>query len=254
VSQTGQYSLEGIRRYEWIFGPDFLSSGAREMAERAAKKLRLDPGARLLDIGSGLGGPAFYFAQACGAFVTGVDSLDTVVKEAIRRAREQCVPNVEFIHGDILGLPLDAASFDAIYSKDAFLHIPDKPALFAKIHALLKPGGALCFMDYLRGTPRGSPEFEEYVAASEYSLVTFDTYARHIGESGLTEAIGEDLTPRLLEILREDLALIGAGKDADSTPPSSTDADYLTKRWRLKIRCCEAGDMKWGLFTARRPR
>lgn len=253
MAQTDQYSLDGIRRYEWIFGKDFLSSGAKEMAERAAEKLRLHPGVRLLDIGCGLGGPAFYFARTWGAIVTGVDALDTMAEEALRRARERDVPNVEFLHGDILGLALDAAGFDAVYSKDAFLHIPDKPALFAKIRALLKPGGTLCFVDYLRGSPRGGVEFEEYVAASAYSLLTFDAYTRLIRDSGLTEVRVEDLTPRLLELLFADLALLEAGNERDEMRPSHADTDYLAERWRLKIRCINAGDMKWGLFTANRP-
>ena len=61
--------------------------------------------------------------------------------------------------------------FDVIWSRDALMHLHDKPRLFARLLDLLAPGGQLIVTDYARGIGAGSPEFQAYVKSTGYHLV-----------------------------------------------------------------------------------
>lgn len=250
---AGQYGQDSLARYEWIFGADFLSSGAQETALRAARSLELRTGSRVLDVGCGFGGTAFLFAGAYGAQVTGLDVLPQMIAEAQRRARERQAANVEFVRGDVLTVSLPGAPFDAVYSKDSFLHVHDKTRLMRVLFGLLAPGGQVYFADYLRGRERGCDEFESYVAGSAYDLATFDRYRSAMQGAEFVDAVCEDRTGRLIEILVDDIEKMRAAK-AGADGPSVSDLDYLIARWELKLRCLRAGDMQWGSFGARRPK
>ena len=52
---------------------------------------------------------------------------------------------------DVMEREFEADSFDVIYSRDAILHVEDKPALFARLLRWLKPGGRLLLTDYCCG-------------------------------------------------------------------------------------------------------
>jgi 2-polyprenyl-3-methyl-5-hydroxy-6-metoxy-1,4-benzoquinol methylase len=56
--------------------------GGREATVELASQMRLRPGMRLLDVGSGIGGPARYFARAHDCTVTGIDLTDEFVSVA----------------------------------------------------------------------------------------------------------------------------------------------------------------------------
>ena len=82
---------------------------------------------RLLDIGSGIGGPARYFADRFGCRVTGIDLTEEfceVARHLTRRVGMQ--ERVSFEVGDALAMPSPAASFDSAYSMNVSVNIADK--------------------------------------------------------------------------------------------------------------------------------
>src|SRR5262249_60488610 len=72
---NGQYSRTGILRYEKIFGAGYVSTGGHATTEDLCARLgpALRPGARVLDVGSGIGGAPFHPARAYGPTVAGID-------------------------------------------------------------------------------------------------------------------------------------------------------------------------------------
>lgn len=204
----------------------------------------------MLDVGSGLGGVAFHIAKTYGVHVLGVDLEPGLVASAKERAAADGIKNVEFICGDVMDKPADDASFDWIHSRDAFLHIADKPRLFQRAFDLLKPGGRMFFTDYGRGPEDLSEEFVSYADAAGYHLHTADAYAGAIEHAGFNDVRVDDRTVDFFDILARDLARI-----ADpATRLSSDDRAYLTERWQLKQRACESGDMRWWHVHASKPR
>ena len=87
---NGQYSRTSILRYEKIFGEHYISTGGAETTDNLCRRLgnSLRPGARVLDVGSGIGGAAFHLANAYGARVTGIDLAEEMVAIALERAQE----------------------------------------------------------------------------------------------------------------------------------------------------------------------
>lgn len=245
-----QYATDSTRRYEAVFGRDFLSTGGLSTTKPLCAAMGLEAGQRLLDVGSGLGGGAFHMVREYGMQVTCIDLEPGLVEEARRRANAYGIEGIEFIVGDVLETPEADASYDWFHSRDAFLHIEDKAQLFERAFSLLKPGGRVFVTDYGRGEGTLSEEFAEYAEATGYHLHTADAYAAFIAAAGFEDVRVDDRTADFARILREDLSRI-----ADpATELCQADRDYLTQRWQLKQRACEAGGMRWWHIHATKPR
>ena len=83
--------------------------------------------------------------------------------------------------------PFPAESFDIVFSKDSIVHIPDKHALMAEVHRVLRPGGWFIASDWLighDGTP--SPEMAAYIAAEglDFGMASPSRYASALREAG----------------------------------------------------------------------
>ena len=130
---------------------DEFHAGGREATQDLAAQMELRPGLHLLDVGSGIGGPARYFAAEHGCRVTGVDLTEefVLVSRSLTR-RTKLDHAVEFLHGSALALPFGAANFDRAYTIHAAMNIADKPGLFLEVRRVLKPEGLFAIFDLMR--------------------------------------------------------------------------------------------------------
>jgi arsenite methyltransferase len=110
---------------------------------------RLEPGERVLDLGSGAGTDSLVAAQMVGAEgrVTGVDMTPEMLTKARAAAAEMGAANVEFIESEAEHLPFPDGSFDVVISNGVIDLIPDKDAVFSELHRVLVPGGRLQIAD-----------------------------------------------------------------------------------------------------------
>jgi phosphoethanolamine N-methyltransferase len=253
---NGQYSRAGILRYEMIFGAGYVSTGGHATTEDLCKRLGsvLQEGARVLDVGSGIGGAAFHLARAYGAKVTGIDLAEEMVAIALERtAQERMTDSVTFRLGDVLETSF-AEPFDIVWSRDAFMHIPDKPRLFSRLYELLAPGGRLVITDYARGKSPGKPEFEQYIQKTGYHVIEPREYGRLLQSAGFVNVVVDDATARFIEILEAESARLVKNRADFLASFSDADLNYLVERWVMKIRFCRDGDMKWGIYLASKAR
>ena len=109
---------------------------------------RLQPGERVVDLGSGLGIDSFIAAAAVTAggargSVVGIDLAEKEVRHATARAAARGLVEtaVRFAVGDLERLPLADESADAVISNGAFCLVPNKATAFAEVFRILKPGG-----------------------------------------------------------------------------------------------------------------
>ncbi|MEW2458835.1 class I SAM-dependent methyltransferase [Streptomyces albus] len=123
-------------RYDEVYG-----SETKYQALLGELCQRVPAGGTVLDVGCGSGVPVARTLAAAGYRVTGID----ISEVQVRRARER-VPRAEFVHADATAACFDAASFDAVVSFFALIHIPltEQPPLLRKIAGWLRPGG--CFV------------------------------------------------------------------------------------------------------------
>ena len=97
---TTQYTVNGILRYEKVFGYNFVSTGGIKTAQELFSEIDLTPGAKVLDIGSGLGGSAFFIEENYAAKVTGIDLSSNMIQLSNQRASYRN-SKVQFILGCI---------------------------------------------------------------------------------------------------------------------------------------------------------
>lgn len=249
---NGQYSRQSILRYEKIFGAGYISTGGPATTDYLCELLgdKLANGVKVLDVGSGIGGAAFHLAREYGATVTGVDLSPEMTDIALEATADSGVSSqVEFLLADVLETEFDEP-FDIVWSRDALMHVHDKKRLFAKLYSLLDDGGQLVITDYARGNKPGTAEFEAYAKSTGYHLVDPSTYGKFLEDAGFVDVIVEDATPKFIEILKKEPVNLEANRDDFLGSFTEDDLRYLVDRWAMKVRFCEAGDMKWGIYKA----
>jgi ubiquinone/menaquinone biosynthesis C-methylase UbiE len=139
-------TIEALAHY------DHFHSRGLEATVEIADALDIAPTDHLLDVGSGLGGPARYFARRFGCRVTGID-LTAPFCEVARHLTQLLAleQRVDFAHGNALAMPFGDARFDGAYSMNVSMNIADKGALYREVGRVLKPGAWLVFSELLRG-------------------------------------------------------------------------------------------------------
>jgi tocopherol O-methyltransferase len=99
-------------------------------------------GARVLDVGCGIGGPAMYLAGPLGCTVEGVTLSAAQAARANEKAAELgLAERTNFRQSDFFEGGYPDASFDAVWAVESLMHIADREAFFAEVLRVLKPGG-----------------------------------------------------------------------------------------------------------------
>ncbi|NUS18223.1 MAG: methyltransferase domain-containing protein [Mesorhizobium sp.] len=102
----------------------------------------------VLDVGSGVGGPARFLAATFGCEVTGVDLSEPFVEAARYLARRTGQDGkVSFETGSALALPFEDGRFDAALLQHVAMNIADRPLLYREIRRVLKQGGKFATFD-----------------------------------------------------------------------------------------------------------
>ena len=122
----------------------YLTPDIVEQRRATRAILALQPGERVLDIGSGHGFLAEEMAEEVGpeGRVCGVDPSESML--AIARRRETAV---EYGAGDAVSLPHADETFDAAVATQVYEYVPDMPAALAEVRRVLRPGGRLLILD-----------------------------------------------------------------------------------------------------------
>lgn len=170
-----------------------------------AKDLSLASGMHVLDVGSGIGGPARYFAEAHQCHVTGIDLTEEFVQVAAELTRRCGLSDrVSFRQGSALDLPFGAAAFDAATLIHVGMNIADKARLFAEVRGVLKPGALFCVYEVMMAGEGDLPYPMPWAQSAETSFVeTPDTYRRLLGAAGFKIEREENRRDFVLDLARE---------------------------------------------------
>ena len=248
-SQTheAEYDDVAIRFLEALWGDGYLSPGGPDEVDRVVSGLDMT-GKTVLDIGCGAGGIALHLAKAHGAgHVTGFDVEEPVIANARRRAEAEGMSGrVAFVEGAPGPLPFADETFDVVFSKDALLHVPDKDALFAEIHRVLKPGGVFAASNWMIGhDSEPSPEMRTYIAAEglSFSMASPARYADAMRKAGFTGVSTTDRNGWYREVARDELArLKGPLYDKVSAAVGSAYVDKNIATWTAMQKVLDSGE------------
>jgi len=138
---------------------DEFHGGQRPATIRLAELVGFTGKERVLDVGSGLGGPSRYLAWHYGCHVSGVDLTAEFVRVAeMLTGLTRLVGRVDYRQGNALELPIEGESFDVVWSQNASMNIADRARLYGEMRRVLKPGGKLALQEVAAG-PGGPPHY-----------------------------------------------------------------------------------------------
>jgi ubiquinone/menaquinone biosynthesis C-methylase UbiE len=124
----------------------------RKATLQLAEKMKLNENARVLDIGSGLGGPARTLAEEYGCHVIGIDLTKTFCDVAgIMSNWVKLSEQTEFLQEDATNLPFGNNQFDAAMTIHVAMNIAAKDKMYEQARRVMKPGGIFALYDILQG-------------------------------------------------------------------------------------------------------
>ena len=134
-----------------LAGIDEFHLGGRPPTIDLAQRLGVKPGDQLLDIGSGIGGPARTFATEYGCRAIGIDLTSSFVATA-KALTQRCglADRVSFEQGSALAMPFADQSIDVATLIHVGMNIADKAQLFEEARRVLRPGGRFGIYDVMR--------------------------------------------------------------------------------------------------------
>ena len=131
---------------------DHFHSGGMPATMRLARLAGLQPGARVLDVGGGLGGPARTLVVEFGCRVSAIDLTESYVRAAtMLTLRLRLADRVTHSVGNALALPFDDGAFDVIWTQNSGMNIADKEELYAGLYRVLRLGGRLAIQEPMAG-------------------------------------------------------------------------------------------------------
>jgi sarcosine/dimethylglycine N-methyltransferase len=203
--------------------------GGLEAVDILAEKAGIDAASYVLDVCSGMGGPARHLAYKLGCRVVGLDLTRSRHESAIRLTELVGLRHLaDFRHGSALAMPFAPATFDVVIGQEAFAHVPDKPRLIAECVRVVRRGGRIAFTDIMQGerlAPAAAARVQRDMAFASFE--TLGGYARLLADNGCTVLEREDLTAQWAEILVGRLAMY---RDLRATTVARFGADHF-RRW-----------------------
>ena len=181
----------------------------------------------VLDVCSGMGGPARWLAHRYRCRVTGIDLTTTRVEGATRLTRRVGLDSrVEFKQGDATAMPFGDAVFDAVVSQEAWCHIPDKRSLIAECVRVVRPGGVIAFTDIVSLVQLDSEQERRLLAEMFSPRPSFVTeYIRLLAEESCAIEQSTDLSDQWITILVARLEMYRSLRD--TTIAKFGEARYL---------------------------
>jgi ubiquinone/menaquinone biosynthesis C-methylase UbiE len=211
-------------------------------------------GGRVLDLCAGLAGPARYCAAERGALVTALELNPGRAAGAVQLNRLTGMETqVRVVRGDAQAPPFADAAFDAVLGQEAFVHVPDKPALIAQAFRVLAPGGRIAFTDWIAKPGLGQTDraaLRRDIAA--VGIETIDSYRKHLESAGFAAVEAEDLSSEWGPILRDRLAMYERlREEAKGAEGADPHAGYIAV-YRHFVDLVSAGALGGGRFNAAR--
>ena len=251
-----EYHDAMVAMLELIWGTGFMTPGGEGNIANLVQGLEVRK-RRILDIGCGIGGPAFLLARKYGAYVVGTDIESQLIERARLRAKELDLDSrCEFRLVEPGAMPFPDGTFDVVVSAGVIMQIENKPELFEEILRVLQPGGVFSAYDWMKPEGEFSDDMRYWFKMERltYAMKTFAEYEALLRDAGFTEIeltdrsgwyrkkvqdeyerVRTELYPRMLDSL---------GKE---------EADHFVENWRAMKIVCAKGDVCQGYYRGRKP-
>ncbi len=220
-----------------------------------AEAANLTPDVRVIDLGCGYGSTARYIASKYGCEVIG----QTISNEELKLARERAGTSdarhlLTFEWGDFHNIEYPDASFDVVWSQEAFLHGADKNKILSECYRVLKPGGTLIFSDILvrRDTPRADRE-RIYARLSTVDIWDFPDYEEGLKQHGFDVLKAEDHSQYVAPTYGGVVSKVRENRSELIERIGDETVDKTIAALDFWVESANAGKVGWGIFLAKKP-
>jgi ubiquinone/menaquinone biosynthesis C-methylase UbiE len=169
---AGEFRARQRRDWEaasqgWRDWHDLISTATRPVSLRLIEMAEVEPGNRVLDVGTGPGEPALTAAEAVGpeGNVVASDLAPAMLAFAQERASAAGLDNVELVEGAASSLDFPEGSFDAALSRWGIIFEPEAEAAAGRIRGFLRPGSKMAIASW------GPPDRVPMIALPMMTLV-----------------------------------------------------------------------------------
>ena len=186
MSHDNEYFPNMVTMLELIWGEGYMAPGGPSNVAKLLRGIETD-NKRILDIGCGIGGPAFEMATTHAAEVVGIDLEEPLIRRAQSDAKQHGLADRCVFQTVVAGpLPFADGSFDIVVSSGAFTQIADKSGILGESLRVLRPGGWLSCYDWLKSGAEYSDDMLYWfeVEGLTYAMETLDSYAALLAAPG----------------------------------------------------------------------
>ncbi len=197
----------------WVSRKESKEEAAQALVDLLIQKSGLGRGARVLDVGCGVGGTSVYLAQAYGCNVTGVTISPVQAEMAAAAAKDAGVPNPpDFRVMDANTLAVEEGAYDVVWSVEMISHLQARREFFLRAAASLKPGGRMCITDWWKAEGLSPKDEAKYIHPIERGMLvdlpTASEYAGHLQAAGLRAVWHQDISSQVARTWDLSLKLI----------------------------------------------
>jgi tocopherol O-methyltransferase len=248
---------EHLHHGYWENGESIERAQIRLM-EQLAEKARIPRSARVLDIGCGLGGSAFWLADQYDCRVTGLTISPVQARMAIKKAKaKQLADRVQFVVTDANAWQPQRESVDVVWIMESSEHFRDKKNFFERCAVALRPGGVLAVCAWLRGEQCTLHEHQELVATIgramfSASLDTLSQYVAWMREASLKVETAIDITKNVAPTWEHCFRMAQRLKLNWLVHLADAPTRRFVQSFPLMTQAYATGAMAFGLFVGRK--
>ncbi len=170
--------------YDMFFGRVFYPRIAKVI-----RSLKIEPGARVLEIGVGTGLSLDAYPSHC--HVTGIDLAPDMLERAQERVNQNGWRHVTLAQGDALDLQFEDSSFDYVMAFHVISVVPDPHRMLEEARRVARPGGVITIINHFRSQQRAVARLQR----------TIDPITRRLGWTTLR--LPDVLDRRALHVERQ---------------------------------------------------
>jgi len=179
------------------------------------EKLEINEKTKILDVGSGIGGPARYIANKTGAEITAIElqpDQNNLAKDLTKKC--ELSNKVNHICGDILDYDFENQTFDAVVSWLTLYHIANHEILLKKLFDLLNPNGFFYTEDITSRINLSDADRKE-IKKEIYGihLPYFDKYVSNLEQNGFKLIFSEDMSSSWTDFTKERIKKYNSEKE-----------------------------------------